>query len=528
MATPAPATLTVMLDHIEVTRLRESKMNPRRHFAGLDELTASVKQHGVLTPLLVRSVSDGNTTSTKYEIIAGARRYRAAKAAGIDSLPVRVLDLDDAQALEFQVIENLQREDVHPLDEALGYQALLKAGKHDIASIAAKVNKSESYVYQRLKLAALIPEAQKAFLEDKITAGHAILIARLQPQEQKQLLTEQRNEEMSVRAMAGYIEESFHLALGKAPWALDDDKLVPAAGSCVSCPKRTGANPKLFPDVKQKDTCTDPSCYREKLIAQVGKNAAEDLVSIAAEYQPSYGEKRIPGILYRSDYELAGTKGECGNLKDAIVVKASSYERAQIGARVKVCISKKCKIHGSTGYSSSRGISTMTPAQKIKQRKERAIGEARTEAVRQIAVEVKWPLSEDRARVIAAALLSRTNFDSQKLLCKALGVWPKDGKTGGFDFRGKARTHLAGLDKNGLAGFLMAAASVPEWGRWGGGYEGDAEEVKRLNQAAAGTGISVKKLEGQHISAANAKATKSKVAKSQTSAKKKAAARGKK
>src|SRR5579872_5003798 len=121
MATPAPATLTVMLDHIEVTRLRESKMNPRRHFAGLDELTASVKQHGVLTPLLVRSVSDGNTTSTKYEIIAGARRYRAAKAAGIDSLPVRVLDLDDAQALEFQVIENLQREDVHPLDEALGY-----------------------------------------------------------------------------------------------------------------------------------------------------------------------------------------------------------------------------------------------------------------------------------------------------------------------------------------------------------------------------------------------------------------------
>lgn len=522
MATPAPTRITATLDHVKVALLHESTTNPRRHFSGLEELTASVKQHGVLTPLLVRPLSDADVTPAKYEIIAGARRYRAAKAAGIDSLPVRVLELDDAQALEFQVIENLQREDVHPLDEALGYQALLKAGKHDIASIAAKVNKSESYVYQRLKLAALIPEAQKAFLEDKLTAGHAILIARLQPQEQKNLLAAHRSDEMSVRVMAGYIEESFHLALGKAPWALEDDKLVPAAGSCVTCPKRTGANPKLFPDVKQKDTCTDPGCYREKLVAQVKKNAAEGLVSITSEFQPVYQEKRIPGIHYRSEYELVGAKGECENTKNAVVVKASNYERAQIGARVKICVSKKCKVHGQSSYSGgSRGISTLTPAEKTKLRKDRAIGEARTEAVRQIAVEVKWPLGEDRARVIAAALLSRTNFDSQKLLCKALGVWPKDGKTGGFDFRSKARAYLAALDKNGLAGFLLAAAVVPEWGRWGGGYEGDGEEVKRLNQAAAGTGISVKKLENQHIAAANAKAKKkAKPTKSQTSAQK--------
>src|SRR5690348_5608855 len=120
-AAPAPDGLTntghMGFRVVSLNLIQESKTNPRRHFAGIDELTASVKQHGVLTPLLVRQTEpfDPNAPGT-YEIVAGARRYRAATKAKLESVPVRILQLTDEQALEFQVIENLQREDVHPLD----------------------------------------------------------------------------------------------------------------------------------------------------------------------------------------------------------------------------------------------------------------------------------------------------------------------------------------------------------------------------------------------------------------------------
>ncbi|MGH9734680.1 MAG: ParB/RepB/Spo0J family partition protein, partial [Candidatus Acidiferrales bacterium] len=119
---------------VPLARLVESKTNPRRHFAGLDELTASVKQHGVLTPLLVRKSQwhrIDEEESSELEIIAGARRYRAAKAAKLEAVPVRIMELTDQQALEFQVIENLQRAEVHPLDEAIGYQQLIESVKTD-------------------------------------------------------------------------------------------------------------------------------------------------------------------------------------------------------------------------------------------------------------------------------------------------------------------------------------------------------------------------------------------------------------
>lgn len=172
------------LQQIALDKLHESPLNPRRAFdeKALKELAANLAQVGVLTPLLVRPNAKG------YEIAAGHRRFRAAKIAKLAGVPCVVRELDDQTFLEIMTIENLQREDIHPLDEALGYQALIDKTGMEVAAIAAKVGKSESYVYQRLKLAGLIKPAQKAFIEEKITAGHAILIARLQPKEQEEAL----------------------------------------------------------------------------------------------------------------------------------------------------------------------------------------------------------------------------------------------------------------------------------------------------------------------------------------------------
>ena len=170
--------------NIPIALLREASQNPRQHFdpKKLEELTASVKAHGVRTPLLVRPNANGHEG---YEIGAGHRRFRAAQAAGLAEVPAVIRPMGDTEFLELLTFENLQREDVHPLEEAEGYRSLIKSkGGYDVAKIGERVGKSASYVYDRLKLLELTPAAQKLFRDGMITAGHAILLARLSPADQ--------------------------------------------------------------------------------------------------------------------------------------------------------------------------------------------------------------------------------------------------------------------------------------------------------------------------------------------------------
>src|SRR6266704_2266110 len=169
---------------VPITALTESPSNPRKRFDenSLTELAASFKTQGVLAPLLVRELDE-----SKYEVIAGARRLRAAKLAELENVPVRIVKLTDAEAIEAQCVENLQREDIHPLEEALGFKSLLELGEpYNIAHIAARSGKSEAYIYGRLRLADLIPPVAEAFLKDKITIGHALLIAKLPAAQQQE------------------------------------------------------------------------------------------------------------------------------------------------------------------------------------------------------------------------------------------------------------------------------------------------------------------------------------------------------
>jgi len=175
--------------HVPLGQVWESKTNPRRPFSeqGMKELTDSVRGSGILVPLIVVAEGKG------YEIVAGARRFRAATAAGLTTVPVIVRDLTKEQVLEAQVVENLQREDVHPLDEAKGYETLMKVAKYDVGRVAASVGRSVKYIYDRVKLLALSPDVQELFWNGRITAGHAILLARLSPSEQKRVIGDHKN-----------------------------------------------------------------------------------------------------------------------------------------------------------------------------------------------------------------------------------------------------------------------------------------------------------------------------------------------
>lgn len=187
--TPGMSDAGVFHPRFDLNQLRPSKTNPRKHFdqAKLLELAASLKEHGVIQPLTARRLK-GSTTL--YEIVAGERRYRAAILAELKSVPVLERALTDEQVVEIQLIENIQRDDLTALEQARGYRSLIDSnpGKHTAASIATRVGMSEAWVWDRLKLNDLIPAAKTLLEEDRIATGHAILIARQKPDDQKRII----------------------------------------------------------------------------------------------------------------------------------------------------------------------------------------------------------------------------------------------------------------------------------------------------------------------------------------------------
>ena len=329
---------------LPLSSLRESPTNPRKHFdpAKLAELTKSVQAQGIVQPLVVRDTGQGD-----YEIIAGARRFRAATAAGLATVPCRLMELDDRAALEVQQIENLQREDIHPLEEAAGYRVMLTQLDYSVADIAAKVGKDESYIYRRLKLTDLIELGQQACWEELITPAMAALICRLTPQDQKRALEQCIPDRggwsrvTTARELQAWIDREILMDLHRANFPKDDATLIPAAGSCDACPKRTGASPALFPEVQKGDTCTDPTCFNAKIKAHVERRKAEltaknpDLKVVSGDWHYRGEDAELPG---RETYtEL--TPKEAKQREDAQKVLVVDGEKA--GQTIYVAFDKR-------------------------------------------------------------------------------------------------------------------------------------------------------------------------------------------
>lgn len=170
---------------------------PRTHFneTELEELADSIKEHGILQPLIVREKED------KYEIIAGERRYQAAKIAGLEEVPVIVKDVDDQTMLEMALIENLQRSDLNPIEEAKGYKQLLQTSGMTQEELAKTVSKSRSSITNSMRLLDLPEEIQQMLYDGKLTAGHARAILAVPDDEARiQLANKVVNEGLSVRA----------------------------------------------------------------------------------------------------------------------------------------------------------------------------------------------------------------------------------------------------------------------------------------------------------------------------------------
>ena len=213
---------------IPIDLLERNPHQPRRYFdkAKLVELTNSVMQKGVLQPILVRPLPasygmKGQRIDNRYQIVAGERRWQAAQSAGLETMPVLIRDLSDREVLEIGVIENVQRADLNPIDEAQAYQALIDQFGRKQAEIAKATGKSRSHVANCLRLLGLPLSAQEYLQDGKITAGHArAILSAPDPQALAELIVK---DGLSVRAAEKWAKAQSHQAQNSKKGAPDHD-----------------------------------------------------------------------------------------------------------------------------------------------------------------------------------------------------------------------------------------------------------------------------------------------------------------
>lgn len=296
-------TETITHRAVRLEEIRTTSLNPRKRFdeAQLAELTESVRSLGVLQPILVRPVNG------HLEIVAGERRYRAAVAAGLAEIPVVVRDLDDRQAAEARIVENIARADLDPLEEAEAYRELHERHKLGVDEIAEKVSKSRAYVYARMKLAELPEKAKEALAAGELSASVALLLARLPAEVAKEALPAMFRDDwqgggpVPFKQAQRIISERYARRLRSAPWNPGDETLP--GGACTVCPRRTGSAPDLFEDMipDRADVCTDVPCWTTKLAAwrerKLEKEAAKGATPVdeklAKKLYP-YGDREEP------------------------------------------------------------------------------------------------------------------------------------------------------------------------------------------------------------------------------------------
>ena len=169
---------------VKISLVEPNRNQPRKMFDkdSLDELTKSVKQYGVLQPIIVKK------TGNRYEIVAGERRWRAAQAAGLSEVPVVVRDYDDQKAKEIAIIENIQRTDLNPIEEALAYKSLIEEYNLTQEELSDKVSKNRSTITNSLRLLKLSKNIQQYMIDGKISSGHARALLSLEDEGKRELL----------------------------------------------------------------------------------------------------------------------------------------------------------------------------------------------------------------------------------------------------------------------------------------------------------------------------------------------------
>jgi ParB/RepB/Spo0J family partition protein len=452
---------------LALDRIVSSRTNPRKTFnpEKLEELAKSIQASGVHSPILVRPLPGDRLQDTyadrhpgtqlpDFELVYGERRWRASRIAGVPDVPVVVRFLTDDQVLDIQITENLQRDDLLPLEEAEGYQMLMDHSKLSVDQVAVKIGKSKAYVYGKVKLLALCTIARDALRKGTIDASKALLLARI-PDEALQVKaleeitdTSYDNEpRYSYRAAARYIQQNFMLRLDQARFKITDATLVPVAGPCPTCPKRTGYSPDLFADVDGADVCTDPKCFHTKEEAHderalteaaargqtiiTGREAKEMMPS---SYNGIEGYKRLD-VVYDSPTDktlrkLIGKAMERAGVQPILI--ANPHKEGDLVAVLPTAtVSELLKAHGHTDASDLVDDETKRKEESAKSQAEADAKRALQVTWRQTVLAECWKAmcsgdqygcSEVVLKHVAMHFAQMLNVDSAKALAKILDL----------------------------------------------------------------------------------------------------------
>jgi ParB family chromosome partitioning protein len=453
---------------IPLVDLIESSTNPRKVFdeERLEELAGSIRSKGVLSPLLVRRING------HFEIVTGARRYRAAQRAGLDEVPVRIGAFTDEEALEIQIIENIQRADVHPFEEAQGFRALLdrEGADYSIEKIAAKTGKAASFIAKRLKLLDLTQPAADAFTAGHIGVEHASLIAKLVPEMQEKALahcfdgyfaaSDSERSLVPASRLQAWIEQNVYLSLKSVPFSKEDERLLPEAGSCANCPKRTGFNALLFSEVRE-DSCADAACFNRKLDAHIAQRVTmmPNLVMISQNYNATGDTSVLARRNYIEVVTRKAKKGKearpeqriCDYLKPAIY--ADGMEKGRL---VKVCADRSCKVHFREQQQQDKQRLQFKAEKTAASRKTKQTISFRHRLIADVLKRVKPQFGTEELRMVACFALRTLPHELACRLGKRHGLQnqkdPRD-----YQMAEKARTLYKKADAAGLTALIFEA-----------------------------------------------------------------------
>jgi ParB/RepB/Spo0J family partition protein len=404
----------------------------------------------MLQPILVREVDGGRA----YEVVSGHRRLAAAKELEWEEVPCLVHELDEVQALEVNLSEQINRRDLTPLEEGEACRSLIELSGYDKKQVAAKLGQSESWVSRRLQLCKLAPEAKKALAAKKIPYGAAVELALLPTHKlQSEVLAEalKYNDSVSVDQLLRQVERSFR-PLKTAPWKLTDAELVPAAGACGTCPKNSACGPKgLFDSFDPKQAmCTDVKCFEEKLAAdweaktEKAREAGAEIVEDPHVFNPggdlTYTSEHAGIVKAKQLAEGDRKKRTWAQLVEELPEKhrprlkvAKSREGAAIeiydGNALRKALVKHLDMNWAKPKPKYDAHSGLTPAQQEKRKKEKALGKLRDAVVDEVLEHVTAAIAKNGLTVAELRRVTGHAFDASYELGdgprRALGLFEK-------------------------------------------------------------------------------------------------------
>ena len=444
------------IENIPLKKIKDSPFQHRGDYptSTLKELAASIAAKGVLQPVTVREVN------AHFELVFGHRRVRAARLAELDEIPAVVRKMSDEEVVEVQIVENAQREDVDPLDEAEAYEQLHKKFGHTAEQIAAKVGKSKSHVYGRMKLTELCPAGRKAYREGKFGGAEvALLVARIPDRKVQEqavaAIVEKAREEwsedrsvsvvpLSLRGAQALVRSKFMLKLAEAPFDITDATLDAKAGACGGCPKRTGNAMPLFPELAKadKDLCTDPACWGRKSAAawKVKAEEAEKKglrVLTDAEAAKVFDPYSPEHLRYNAGYVLPGNRAPDKAMRTYAQIEKALGDKAPARVLVRAPDGRAVELLPASIENAAE-----TPAQKKRaaeererQAKEKAKGEHEREIDRRVDALAMAEIIKDGPEVAILRYAVLAGLNSGTLCRNSAARWPDlvDKETGELD-----------------------------------------------------------------------------------------------